>query len=78
MANRIILRTGEALAVGGPPDALKWHQGSHHPARSRGPIYDFKYGTRAGIGSALMKASVEKLAVENMLARAVYAASLAA
>jgi hypothetical protein len=32
---------------------------------------------RAGIGSALMKASVEKLAVEDMLALAAYAASLA-
>jgi cytochrome c553 len=40
-------------------------------------FYDFKYGTRAGIGSALMKASVEKLAVEDMLALAAYAASLA-
>jgi cytochrome c553 len=40
-------------------------------------FYDFKYGTRAGIGSALMKASVEKLAVEDMLALAAYPASLA-
>ena len=40
-------------------------------------LYDFKHGTRAGIGSALMKASVEKLAVEDMLALAAYAASLA-
>jgi cytochrome c553 len=40
-------------------------------------FYDFKYGTRAGIGSALTKASVEKLAVEDMLALAAYAASLA-
>lgn len=40
-------------------------------------LYDFKYATRAGIGSALMKASVEKLAVEDMLALAAYAASLA-
>jgi len=40
-------------------------------------LYDFKYGTRAGIGSALMKASVEKLAVEDMLALAAYAGSLA-
>jgi hypothetical protein len=40
-------------------------------------LYDFKYGTRAGNSSALMKASVEKLAVEDMLALAAYAASLA-
>jgi cytochrome c553 len=32
-------------------------------------LYDFKHGTRAGIGSALMKGSVEKLAVEDMVAR---------
>jgi cytochrome c553 len=40
-------------------------------------LYDFKHGTRAGIGSALMKASVEKLTVEDMLVLAAYAASLA-
>ena len=39
-------------------------------------LYDFKHGTRAGTGSALMKASVEKLAVEDMVALAAYAASL--
>jgi hypothetical protein len=33
----------------------------------RRQLYHFKYGTRAGIGSALMKASVEKLAVEDIL-----------
>ena len=38
-------------------------------------LYDFKYGTRAGVGSALMRASVEKLAVEDMLALAAYAGS---
>jgi cytochrome c553 len=31
-------------------------------------LYDFKHGARAGIGSALMKVSVEKLALEDMLA----------
>lgn len=40
-------------------------------------LYDFKHGSRAGIGSALMKPSVEKLAVEDMLALAAYIASLA-
>ena len=38
-------------------------------------LYDFKYGTRAGVGSALMRASAEKLAVEDMLALAAYAGS---
>lgn len=39
-------------------------------------LYDFKHGTRAGIGSALMKPSVEKLTVEDMISLAAYAASL--
>ncbi len=40
-------------------------------------LYDFKHGTRAGIGSALMKPSVEKLTVDDMLVLAAYLASLA-
>lgn len=40
-------------------------------------LYDFKHGTRAGIGSALMKPTVEKLTVEDMLALAAYVSSLA-
>ena len=40
-------------------------------------LYDFKHGARAGIGSALMKESVEKLTLEDMIALAAYAASLA-
>jgi len=40
-------------------------------------LYDFKHGSRAGTGSALMKPSVEKLTVEDMLALAAYLASLA-
>lgn len=40
-------------------------------------LYDFKHGTRAGIGGALMKPAVEKLAVEDMVSLAAYAASLA-
>jgi cytochrome c553 len=39
-------------------------------------LYDFKHGTRAGAASALMKASVDKLNIEDMLALAAYAASL--
>ena len=39
-------------------------------------LYDFKHGTRAGTGSALMKPAVEKLSVEDMLNLAAYAASL--
>ena len=40
-------------------------------------LYDFKHGVRAGAGSALMKASVEKLTVDDMLELAAYASSLA-
>jgi cytochrome c553 len=39
-------------------------------------LYDFKHGARAGMGSALMQATVEKLTVEDMVALAAYAASL--
>ena len=39
-------------------------------------LYDFKHGARAGIGSALMKPTVEKLALQDMIALAAYAASL--
>jgi cytochrome c553 len=40
-------------------------------------LYDFKEGNRAGPGAPLMKAAVEKLTVEDMMALAAYAASLA-
>ena len=40
-------------------------------------LYDFKNGTRAGVGSALMKSVVEKLTVDDMLVLAAYTASLA-
>ena len=40
-------------------------------------LYDFKHGARAGSGSVLMKASVENLTVDDMIALAAYAASLA-
>ncbi len=39
-------------------------------------LYDFKHGTRAGIASALMKPTVEKLTVDDMVSLAAYAASL--
>lgn len=39
-------------------------------------LYDFKQGTRAGIGSALMKPTVEKLSEDDMIALAAYLASL--
>jgi cytochrome c553 len=40
-------------------------------------LYDFKHGTRAGLASALMKPTVEKLTLEDMVILAAYAASLA-
>jgi len=40
-------------------------------------LYDFKHGARAGTAGAQMKPTVENLAVEDMLALAAYAASLA-
>ncbi len=39
-------------------------------------LYDFQHGTRAGLASALMKPTVEKLTLEDMVALAAYAASL--
>jgi cytochrome c553 len=39
-------------------------------------LYDYKQGARAGVDSAQMKPSVEKLTVEDMIALAAYAASL--
>ena len=39
-------------------------------------LYDFQHGVRAGIGSALMKPTVEKLTMEDMIALAAYAGSL--
>ena len=39
-------------------------------------LYEFKQGARAGAQSALMKPTVENLAVEDMIALAAYAASL--
>ncbi len=39
-------------------------------------LYDFQHGTRAGLASALMKPTVEKLTLEEMIALSAYAASL--
>ncbi|MDR3405720.1 MAG: cytochrome C-binding protein [Chthoniobacter sp.] len=39
-------------------------------------LFDFKHGVRAGIGSALMKPTVQNLSLEDMIALAAYAASL--
>jgi len=39
-------------------------------------LYDFKLGARAGIGSALMKPTVERLTMEDMVSLAAYVASL--
>jgi cytochrome c553 len=40
-------------------------------------LYDFKHGARAGLASALMKPTVDKLTIEDMIVLAAYAASLA-
>lgn len=40
-------------------------------------LYDLKNGTRAGLSSVLMKPTVEKLTLDDMIALAAYAASLA-
>jgi cytochrome c553 len=87
------IKNGQALATSGGGGKTLQCGTCHGPdLRGLGPIpgiagrspsyivrqlYDFKHGTRAGIGSALMKVSVDKLTVEDMLALAAYAASLA-
>lgn len=40
-------------------------------------LYDFQHGVRAGLGSALMKPTVEKITMDEMIALAAFAASLA-
>jgi cytochrome c553 len=47
------------------------------PSYSFRQLYDFKSGARAGIDSAIMKPTVDKLTVEDMIALAAYVASLA-
>jgi cytochrome c553 len=46
------------------------------PSYSVRQLYDFKSGARAGAMAALMRPSVEKLTVADMLSLAAYAASL--
>jgi cytochrome c553 len=86
------LQKGQALAAGGGGKTVQC-AGCHGPdMKGAGPVpgiagrsptylfrqlYDFKHGARAGGGSALMKPTVENLAVEDMIALAAYAASLA-
>jgi cytochrome c553 len=56
--------------------------GATPPLAGRSPtylvrqLYDFKHGARAGNGSTLMKPTVERLEVEDMISIAAYAASL--
>lgn len=56
--------------------------GAAPPLAGRSPtylvrqLYDFKHGARAGSGSALMKPTVERLTLEDMVSIAAYAASL--
>jgi cytochrome c553 len=40
-------------------------------------LYDLQHGARAGVGSALMKPTVQRLSVDDMLSLAAYLASLA-
>jgi cytochrome c553 len=87
------IQKGQALAAGGGGGKTIQCGICHGPdLKGLGPIpgiagrspsyivrqlYDFKYGARAGIGSALMKPTVVNLTVEDMVSLAAYAASLA-
>ena len=86
------IRKGRALAAGGRGGTAVQCGTCHGPdLKGLGPIpgiagrspsyfvrqlYDFQHGARAGAGSALMKPTVEKLSVDDMLSLAAYAASL--
>lgn len=86
------IQTGQALAASGGGGKTVQCGVCHGPdLKGLGPIpgiagrspsyivrqlYDFKHGARAGIGSTLMKPTVEKLTVEEMVSLAAYAASL--
>ena len=86
------IKKGQALAAGGDGKTVPCAT-CHGPGlKGLGPIpgiagrspsyivrqlYDFKHGVRAGAGSALMKASVETLTVDDMLELAAYVSSLA-
>jgi cytochrome c553 len=84
------IQKGQALAVTGGAGKTVQCGSCHGPdLKGVGPIpgiagrspsytfrqlYDYKHGARAGTGSELMKPSVEKLTVEDMIALAAYAA----
>lgn len=85
------IKQGQSLASGGGGKTLACSTchgpdlkglGPVPPIAGRSPsyivrqLYDFKHGTRAGAGSALMKAPVEKLSLDDMIALAAYVASL--
>jgi cytochrome c553 len=86
------IRKGQALAAGGGGGKTVQCGTCHGPdLTGLGPIpgiagrspsyfvrqlYDFKHDARAGTASALMKPTVEKLTVDDMLSLAAYAASL--
>jgi cytochrome c553 len=86
------IKKGEALAASGVAGAATRCEACHgaglaglgevpgiagrSPSYLARQLYDFKHGTRAGNGSALMKPVVENLAPGDMLALAAYAASL--
>ena len=61
-----------ALAVIGPIPGIAGRSPSYIVRQ----LYDFGLGARAGIGSALMKPTVEKLTIEDMVWLASYVASL--
>ncbi len=87
------LETGGALAAGGEGGRTVACATCHGPGlrglervpalAGRSPsylfrqLYDFRSGARAGAGGAVMKPNVEKLTLDEMLALAAYAASLA-
>jgi cytochrome c553 len=86
------IKKGETLAATGGGGRTQQCSTCHGPElKGLGPIpgiagrspsyqvrqlYDFKHGARAGAGSLLMKASVEKLTLDDMITLAAYAASL--
>jgi cytochrome c553 len=86
------IQKGQALAAGGGGGKTIQCGICHGPdLKGLGPIpgiagrspsyivrqlYDFKHGARSGTASALMKPTVEKLTVEDMVSLAAYAASL--
>jgi len=71
-----------ALAAGKVDSAGAAFQGPIPGIAGRSPtyivrqLYDIQHGVRAGISSALMKPTVEKLTIEDMIDLAAYAASL--